>query len=245
MWPIRDPHTGEPIKTPMGHRRDLIYCNSKSVRATSVKYCRQKSETQLMSSSYYLFQVRQYQVKALLSNQRDQPSHSYAVVEDQRFPRDRRLVPIIACRHSRPVVVDDWNYRTTAYAAMSVTWLQAFKQMRRQPLPKISEDEAWDSWLTRDCFSHAVGTGYIAPASMLGLSGTGGFQAPMRMERRDLLITAAEKSGDFAYAEYNIDLYEADEPEDVTENELRRIRFSHQKQIATFNERRLEGKLMF
>ena len=179
-----------------------------------------------------------------MKNQRDDSKHSYAVVDDQRFPHDERMVPIIAARHARPVVTDDWTYRCTPYAAMTITWQQAFKKMRIKALPKISVDEAQASHLTTDCFSLAVGSGYTSPATMLGLSGTGTFKAPMLMEKRDLLIAAAEVSGEHAYAEYNIELYEADPPNELVQSDLRQIRFNYQQQIADYNKHRLQGILV-
>ena len=188
--------------------------------------------------------MRQYQTRAILRHQRDEDQHSYAVVEDQRFPHDERMVPIISARHARPVVVDDWNYRCTPYAAVTVTFMQAFKKMRFFPVPKISQTEANASCLTRDCFSHAVGSGYTSPATLLGLSGTGAFKSAMLMEKRDLLVAAADLSGEHAYAEYNIDLYEADEPTTGIDNELRQLRFDYQEQLARYNKQRLQGILV-
>ena len=166
------------------------------------------------------------------------------MVEDQRFPKDERMVPIIAPRHARPVIADDWTYRCTPYAAMTPTWQQAFKKMRFKALPKVSKEEAKAAHITTDCFSLAVGSGYTSPATLLGLSGTGAFKSSMLMEKRDLLIAAADVSGDHAYAEYNIELYEADEPSEDAQNEIRQLRYDYQQQIAGYNRYRLQGILV-
>ena len=154
------------------------------------------------------------------------------------------MVPIIAARHARPVITDDWNYRCTPYAAMTPTWQQAYKKMKFKALPRISAEEARMALLTRDIFSLAVGSGYTSPATMLGLSGTGTFKSPMLMEKRDLLITAAVTSGEHAYAEYNIELYEADEPLDGNQSAIRNLRYEYQQQIMDFNYDRLQGILV-
>ena len=166
------------------------------------------------------------------------------MIEDRRFPNDERIVPVIAPRHARPVVTDDWTYRCTPYAAVTPTLMQAFKQMRSKALPRISAEEANLACLTRDCFSYAVGSGYTSPATILGLSGTGIFKSAMLMEKRDLLITAADLSEDHAYAEYNIELYEADEPTPGAGSEIRQLRYEYQQQIADFCRRKLQGILV-
>ena len=67
-------------KTPQGNRRDLLVCNSKNVRSMIIRH--------------------------ILANQTNSATHSYKIVKDERITNYDRYMPIIAARHSRPVIAE-------------------------------------------------------------------------------------------------------------------------------------------
>ena len=77
-------------RTPQGHRRDLLVCNTKLVKSLIIRH--------------------------ILENQQNSSQHSYKIVKDERINNYDRFMPIIAVRHSRPVISENPKYRTTAHS---------------------------------------------------------------------------------------------------------------------------------
>ena len=102
--------------------------------------------------------------------------------------------------------------------------LQAFKMMNSPPTVKLNIPNEAESLVPSDVFSRAIGSGYASMGGFLGISGNGGFKAPMKMELRDMLVAAAQESGIHHFAEYYIEDYEADDavPNEPAEKETRR-----------------------
>ena len=94
----------------------------------------------------------------------------------------------------------------------------------------ISDTE--ESYVPSDVFSKAVGSGYASLASFIGINGNGGFKAAMKMELRDLLVTAAQTSKVHDYAEKYIEDYEADDPSTDEEKISKEAKRQFQKEIT-------------
>ena len=192
-------------KTPQGHRRDMLVCNSKTIRNMVIRH--------------------------VLENQQDSPYHSYRIVKDERITNYERFMPIIAARHSRPVISDSPNYRTTAHSALTPTLLQAFKMMNPVYKVELEITDTSESGVKPDMFSQFVGSGYATLASHIGLNGNGGFKSAMKMEKRDMLVAAAMSSGVHNYAEVYIEHYEAELPTTSEERAAKELRRRYQTDL--------------
>ena len=89
-----------------------------------------------------------------------------------------------------------------------------------------------ESLVPPDVFSKAVGSGYASLASFIGINGNGGFKAAMKMELRDLLVTAAQVTQIHGYAEKYVDGYEAEDPSTDEERIAKETRRRFQKELA-------------
>ena len=194
-------------RTPQGHRRDLLVCNTKKVKSLIIRH--------------------------ILENQQDSPKHSYRIVKDERITNYDRFMPIIASRHSRPVVSENPKYRTTAHAAITPTLLQAFKMMNPQYRMELEITDTSESGVRQDVFSQFIGNGYATMASHIGLNGNGGFKSAMKLEKRDMIVTAAMASEIHCYAENYIEHYEAEAPTTTEEKAVKELRRRYQTDLAT------------
>ena len=192
-------------KTPQGHRRDLLVCNSKTVRSSIIRH--------------------------ILASQQDSPKHSYTIVRDERIDNWDRFMPIISARHSRPVIAENTDYRTTAHAAITPTLLQAFKMMNPLYREELEITDTSESGVKRDLFSQFVGNGYATLASHIGINGNGGFKSAMKLEKRDMLVTAAMVSGIHCYAETYVEHYEAEAPTTSEERVAKEVRRRYQADL--------------
>ena len=192
-------------KTPQGHRRDLLVCNSKNTRSRIIRH--------------------------ILESQKDSPTHSYRIVRDERITNYDRFMPIIAAGHSRPVISEDPKYRTTEHAALTPTLLQAFKMMNPRYKVELEITDTYDSGVKPDVFSQFVGNGYATLASFIGINGNGGFKCAMKLEKRDMLVTAAMKTGIHGYAENYVEHYEAEAPTTSEEKAVKELRRRYQADL--------------
>ena len=135
------------------------------------------------------------------------------MVKDERVPNENRNMPIIAVAYSQPLVVDATNYHTTAHSAVTTFLLQAFKTMNPVLQTVVENDDEETSGMPKHLFGNMVGTGYVSPAGLLGLSGTGKFKQSMRLEQRDMIVTAAMDSKIQMYAETYVLWYESEYPD--------------------------------
>ena len=202
-------------RTPQGHRRDLLVCNTKTVKSMIIRH--------------------------ILENQQNSSRHSYKIVKDERINNYDRFMPIIAARHSRPVVTENPKYRTTAHAAITPTLLQAFKMMNPQFRVELEITDTTDSGVRQDMFSQFIGNGYATLASHVGINGNGGFKSAMKLEKRDMMVTAAMASGIHCYAENYVEHYEAEAPTTNEEKAVKELRRRYQADITTLWEDKLRS----
>lgn len=135
------------------------------------------------------------------------------MVNDERVTVDSREMPILAAAYSQPLVVDAVDYHTTAHSAVTTYLLQAFKQMNPTLQTIVENDDEDESGMPSHLFSNLVGNGYVSPAGLLGFSGNGKFKQPMKLEQRDMIVTAAMHSKVQMYAETYVLWYESEFPE--------------------------------
>ena len=192
-------------KTPQGHRRDLLVCNSKNTRSRIIRH--------------------------ILESQKDLPTHSYRIVKDERVTNYDRFMPILAARHSRPVISEDPKYRTTAHSALTPTILQAFQMMNPRYNVELEITDTQKSGVKPDVFSQFIGNGYATMASLIGINGNGGFKSAMKLEKRDMLVTAAMYSGIHGYAETYVEHYEAEAPTTSEERAVKELRRRYQADL--------------
>lgn len=88
-----------------------------------------------------------------------------------------------------------------------------------------------ESGVRPDVFSQFVGNGYATLASHIGINGNGGFKSAMKLEKRDMLVTAAMDTGIHGYAEHYIEHYEADAPTTNEERVVKELRRRYQTDL--------------
>lgn len=206
--------------TKVGQRRPLLYITSKV--------------------------ARQLHTKQILQAQTEQPFRSIKWIKDERFPDEDRMIPIVAARGSRPVICPTKTFRTSARAAMSPSWVKGIIQATPTVLnhQKVAASEVKMYLIPPHGFPYAKGAAGPSMGSFLGLNGGGKFKYPMRMERRDLLVAAAMKSGCVRYAKSSVSDFECDQPlrrEDTYA--VRNQRYNHQLQLGDYWEAQLHAKI--
>ena len=135
------------------------------------------------------------------------------MLNDERVSNDSRQMPVLAAAYSQPLVVDAVDYHTTAHSAVTTYLLQAFKQMNPTAQAVVENDDENISGIPSHLFSNMVGNGYVPPAGLLGFSGNGKFKLPMKLEQRDMIVTAAMTSKVQMYAENYVLWYESEYPD--------------------------------
>ena len=121
----------------------------------------------------------------------------------------------------------------TLFSAITPTLLQAFKMMNPQYRVEIEITDTNDSGVRPDLFSQFIGNGYVTMASHIGLNGNGGFKSAMKLEKRDMMVTAAMVSEIHCYAESYIEHYEAEAPTTTEERVVKELRRRYQADLAT------------
>ena len=153
------------------------------------------------------------------------------MVKDERVNEDRQM-PMLAAAYSQPLVVDAVDYHTTAHSAVTTYLLQAFKQMNPTLQTVIENNDEDVSGVPRHLFTNLVGTGYVPPAGLLGLCGNGKFKLPMKLEQRDMIVTAAMHSKVQMYAETYILWYESEFPDSNEDRVAKQQRRYFQENIC-------------
>ena len=133
--------------TPVGHRRSLLFAFSKK--------------------------ARQLHTKWILQSQSDRSSREIVWVPDERFTKTTRNIPIVGARAARPVVTKIKDFRTSAYAAMSPTWIQCFEQMSPATVDstKLTTDESRAFKIPPHGLIFAKGVAAPSMGSYLGING--------------------------------------------------------------------------
>ena len=133
--------------TPAGKRRSLLFAFSKK--------------------------ARQLHTKLVLKSQSTRSARETVWVPDERFVKVPRNIPIIGARSSRPVVTKVKDFRTSAYAAMSPTWVQCFEQMSPASIDstKLTMDEVNAFKIPPHGLIFAKGVGAPSMGSYLGING--------------------------------------------------------------------------
>ena len=139
---------------------------------------------------------------------------------------------MLAAAYSQPLVVDAVDYHTTAHSAVTTYLLQAFKQMNPTLQTVIENNDEDVSGVPRHLFTNLVGTGYVPPAGLLGLCGNGKFKLPMKLEQRDMIVTAAMHSKVQMYAETYILWYESEFPDSNEDRVAKQQRRYFQENIC-------------
>ena len=131
----------------MGHRRGLLFTNSKK--------------------------AKQLHTKLILQSQSNRIAREAVWVPDERFKKTVRNVPIIGARAARPVITKIKGFRTSVYAAMTPTWVQCFEQM--SPIgvdtTKLTIEDSKKYKLPPHGLVYAKGVGAPSMGSYLGING--------------------------------------------------------------------------
>ena len=155
------------------------------------------------------------------------------MVNDERVANNERQVPMLAAGYSQPLVVDNTNYHCTAHSAVTPVLLQVFKMMNPKYQNELIIPDPDESGVPNDLFGQAIGHGYATPASILGFNGNGGFKSAMKLEKRDMLVAAAQDSNVHTYADAFIELYEAEAPATAEERVRKEVRRNYQDNLWT------------
>ena len=197
--------------TKVGQRRPLLYITNKT--------------------------ARQLHTRHIVQSQTELPARTIKWVKDERFPKENRKVPLVASRGARPVICPTKDFRTTDYAAMSVTWEKSIIQMTPAVVDhdRIAPNEVDMFLIPPNGFAFAKGSGAPSMGSFLGLNGSGRFKHSMRMEKRDLLVAAAMKSGCIKYAKKAIADFVPEQPLRMEDQyTIQNQRWVHQQQLADY-----------
>ena len=133
--------------TPVGQRRALLFSMNK--------------------------RSKQLHTKLILQAQSNRDVREIVWVPDERFTKTVRNVPIIGARASRPIITKIKGFRTSAYAAMSPTWVQCFEQMSPRTLDstKLTLEESKEFKLPPHGLIYAKGVAAPSMGSYLGING--------------------------------------------------------------------------
>ena len=117
--------------------------------------------------------AKQLHTKQILRSQSNREKREAVWVPDERFTKTERTVPIVGARYSRPIVCKVKGFKTSAYAAMSPTWVQCFEQMSPKNIDttKLTYEEANAYKIPPHGFVFAKGVGAPSMGSYLGING--------------------------------------------------------------------------
>ena len=133
--------------TPVGHRKALLFTFNKK--------------------------AKQLHTKLILQSQSNRESREVVWVPDERFTKTVRNVPIIGAKASRPIITKTHTFRTSAYAAMTPTWVQCFQQMSPSSVDtaKLTKEEVGRYKTPPHGLVYAKGVGAPSMGSYLGING--------------------------------------------------------------------------
>ena len=121
----------------------------------------------------YAKKAKQLHTKLILQSQSDRKVREVVWVPDERFTKIPRNIPIVGARGARPIITKVKNFRTSAYAAMSPTWVQCFEQMSPTVADKtkMSPDESLEFKIPPHGLIYAKGVAAPSMGGYLGING--------------------------------------------------------------------------